>query len=46
MWLRTKMGEEQNEFKNTAEIFKKEVPGKREKRSSICSESKRVKREL
>lgn len=25
MWLRTKVGEEQNEFKNTAEIFKKVI---------------------
>lgn len=39
MWLRTKVGEEQNEFKNTAEIFKKVITGKREKMSSICSES-------
>lgn len=45
MWLRTKVGE-QNEFKNTAEIFKKVIPGKRKKRSSICPESKSVKREL
>lgn len=46
MWLRTKVGEEQNEFKNTAEIFKNVITGKREKMSSICSENKSVKREL
>lgn len=46
MWLRTKVGEEQNEFKNTGEIFKKAITGKREEMSSICSESKSVKREL
>lgn len=46
MWLRTKVGEEQNEFKSRAEIFKKVIPGKRKKRSSICLESKNVKGEL
>lgn len=32
MWLRTKVGEEQNEFESTVEIFKKVIPGKRKKK--------------
>lgn len=32
MWLRTKVGEEQNEFESTVEIFKKVVSGKRKKK--------------
>lgn len=46
MWLRTKVGEEQNEFESTVEIFKKVISGKRKKRSSICLESKNMKGEL
>lgn len=44
MWLRTKVGEEQNEFKNTAEIFKKVITGKRKNEFHMLREQECEKR--